>query len=103
MRDVTDSAMISIPAGAFLMGSDTGFNEEKPVHKVGVSAFEIDAFPVTNSQCLLGECIRIRSLEGQTASDRGRVGICCAGRPPSAGQSLGFPSRCGSFLVIGRK
>ena len=50
MPDVTDSVMISIPSGAFLMGSDTGFYEEKPVHKVGVSAFEIDPFPVTNGQ-----------------------------------------------------
>jgi formylglycine-generating enzyme required for sulfatase activity len=42
--------MVSIPAGSFLMGSDSGYGEERPVHSVDVAAFEMDSFPVTNRQ-----------------------------------------------------
>ena len=37
-----------IPAGFFLMGSDTGRDEERPVHRVWVDAFELAAFQVRN-------------------------------------------------------
>ena len=40
--------MVSIPAGEFTMGSDQGNPDEKPAHKVSVSAFLMDAIPVTN-------------------------------------------------------
>lgn len=36
-----------VPAGVFLMGSDTGQDDERPVHRVYVDAFEASAFPVT--------------------------------------------------------
>ena len=48
------SAMISLPGGTFLMGTDyaNGFPQdgEGPVRQVTLSAFEIDAFPVTNEE-----------------------------------------------------
>jgi formylglycine-generating enzyme required for sulfatase activity len=40
-------AMILLPAGEFLMGSDRGNTDESPVHKVKLSAFLIDKFEVT--------------------------------------------------------
>jgi formylglycine-generating enzyme len=40
----------SIPAGPFLMGSDVGGDNERPVHTVELSAFSIGIDPVTNAQ-----------------------------------------------------
>ena len=36
-----------VPAGAFLMGSDAGQDDERPVHRVHVDAFEMSIHPVT--------------------------------------------------------
>jgi formylglycine-generating enzyme required for sulfatase activity len=41
--------MIQIPAGWFLMGSDAGQDNERPVHRVWVDAFELGACQVTNA------------------------------------------------------
>jgi len=42
--------MIQIPAGSFLMGSDTGQDNERPVHRVWIDAFELGACQVTNAE-----------------------------------------------------
>ena len=42
--------MIQIPAGSFLMGSENFYPEERPVHRVEVESFRIDAHPVTNEE-----------------------------------------------------
>ncbi len=39
-----------IPAGDFLMGSEAGYHEEKPVHPAHVEAFYMDECPVTNRE-----------------------------------------------------
>ena len=39
--------MVSIPAGRFEMGSEIGLPDEKPVHLVALSAYEIDRYEVT--------------------------------------------------------
>jgi hypothetical protein len=39
-----------IPAGQFRMGSDSGQDDERPVHEVEVSAFECAVYPVTVPQ-----------------------------------------------------
>ena len=39
--------LVTIPAGDFLMGSETGADNEKPVHRVWVDAFAIARYPVT--------------------------------------------------------
>jgi formylglycine-generating enzyme required for sulfatase activity len=39
--------LVTITAGAFLMGSETGADNEKPVHRVWVDAFAIARYPVT--------------------------------------------------------
>lgn len=36
-----------IPAGVFLMGSDEGGDDERPIHRVYVDAFELAVYPVT--------------------------------------------------------
>ena len=41
--------MVQIPAGWFLMGSDVGQDNEKPVHRVWVDAFELAACQLTNA------------------------------------------------------
>src|SRR5215469_11818851 len=42
--------MVKIPGGTFRMGSDEHYPEEAPAHRVTISAFWIDAGPVTNRQ-----------------------------------------------------
>lgn len=42
--------MIVIPVGPFLMGSDDGQDNEKPIHEVWLDEFRLAKFPVTNAQ-----------------------------------------------------
>ena len=42
--------MLSIPGGAFNMGSEAHYPEEAPVHQVIVDGFWMDTYPVTNAQ-----------------------------------------------------
>ena len=42
--------MVAIPAGPFTMGRDDGADDERPAHRVELTAFEIDRLPVTNAQ-----------------------------------------------------
>ncbi|GEM_PF-1008630 len=41
---------VSIPAGEFMMGSENGYNDEKPVHKVKVSGFWMGKYEITVGQ-----------------------------------------------------
>src|ERR1044071_7202695 len=41
--------MVWIPGGTFLMGSDRHYAEERPAHRVTVSGFWMDRYPVTNA------------------------------------------------------
>ena len=47
--EFVEPAMVRIPAGWFLMGSDTGQDNEQPVHRVWVDAFEFAVCQVTNA------------------------------------------------------
>ena len=40
--------MVFLPGGEFMMGSNDGNADEKPVHKVTITAFMMDKFPVTH-------------------------------------------------------
>jgi len=40
---------VRIPAGAFLMGSDAGQDDERPVHRVRVDAFAMAVYPITRA------------------------------------------------------
>ena len=39
-----------VPAGAFMMGSEHGQEDERPVHRVHVDAFDASVYPVTRVQ-----------------------------------------------------
>ena len=39
--------MVAVPGGCFQMGSDTGSSDEKPVHEVCVSNYQIGKYEVT--------------------------------------------------------
>jgi len=43
-------AYVVIPDGAFLMGSDSGQEDERPVHRVHVDPFHMSRFPVTRRE-----------------------------------------------------
>ncbi len=45
-----ESKMVEIKGGSFMMGSEDGRDEEKPVHKVNVSSFKMCAYLITNRQ-----------------------------------------------------
>ncbi len=45
--------MVLIPEGSFLMGSEEGPDNEKPVHAVWVDRFRIGKFPITRSEYLI--------------------------------------------------
>lgn len=44
------SSMVVIPAGEFLMGSEGGYPNERPVHAVFVETFALSQYPVINAQ-----------------------------------------------------
>jgi serine/threonine-protein kinase len=44
------AGMVLVPAGHFLMGSDRGLENERPVHEVYLDHFFVDATEVTNAQ-----------------------------------------------------
>ena len=46
-------ALVRIEGSWFMMGSDDGEDNERPVHRVWVDSFEIAAFPVTNAEYAL--------------------------------------------------
>ncbi len=53
-----EMALMYVPAGEFTMGSESGYDDEKPVHAIYLDAFWIDQTEVTNKQyadCVLSE------------------------------------------------
>jgi eukaryotic-like serine/threonine-protein kinase len=50
VRAMDDMLMVRVPAGTFVMGSDTGNPNHAPAHKMFVSAYWIDQHEVTNRQ-----------------------------------------------------
>ena len=42
--------MVNVPAGEYVIGSENGFNNEKPEHRVTLDAFQIGRYPVTNAE-----------------------------------------------------
>ena len=42
--------LVTVPAGAFAMGSDAGQPDERPVHRVWVDEFGLGVHPVTNAE-----------------------------------------------------
>ena len=50
---IVEPACALVPAGSFLMGCETGQNEEKPVHRVWIDAFEMAVVQVRNQDFAL--------------------------------------------------
>lgn len=50
ITDAHGTTLLVVPAGEFTMGSEQGFPDEVPVHKVYLDAFYIDLTEVTNKQ-----------------------------------------------------
>jgi sulfatase modifying factor 1 len=48
--EIIEPAMVRIPEGWFGMGCENGRDDEKPVHRVWVDAFELGAYQVTNEE-----------------------------------------------------
>jgi formylglycine-generating enzyme len=48
--DLGEPRMVAIPEGWFLMGSETGQDNERPVHRVWVDSFEMAECQVTNAE-----------------------------------------------------
>ena len=42
--------MVLVPEGDFLMGSNDGTDDDKPMHTVYIDAFYMDSYEVTNAQ-----------------------------------------------------
>ncbi|MCI0447443.1 formylglycine-generating enzyme family protein [bacterium] len=56
---IIEPELISISGGVLLMGSETGADDEKPVHEVFVSPFRIARYPITNREFALSAIGRI--------------------------------------------
>lgn len=48
ITDAKGAQMVLVPAGNFIMGSNTGGSDEQPVHTVYINSFYIDKYEVTN-------------------------------------------------------
>jgi sulfatase modifying factor 1 len=97
--------MVWVPGGTFLMGSEDFYPEERPVHRVTVDGFWMDAHPVTNAQFR-------RFVKATGACNRGRAatrpGRLPGRRPRAAGprgarlppdQRSGGPARLAQLVA----
>jgi formylglycine-generating enzyme required for sulfatase activity len=50
LAQALDHSVACVPAGEFLIGSDTGDVDERPQRRIHLDAFEIDVYEVTNVQ-----------------------------------------------------
>ena len=48
--ELLDRSTVHIAAGEFLMGSNTGRDDERPLHAVYLDTFEMDRYEITNAQ-----------------------------------------------------
>lgn len=62
-----------IPAGTFLMGSDDGADDERPVHRVYVDAFELAIYPVT--ECHYEAFLKATRHDGPREWHGARAGV----------------------------
>ena len=78
-HDKADEEMVEIPAGCFQMGSDNGDPDERPIHKVCLSKFQMGKYEVrqknfqavmgTNPSQNVGADLPVDSLTWDEASD----------------------------------
>jgi formylglycine-generating enzyme required for sulfatase activity/predicted Ser/Thr protein kinase len=70
-RPTPPAGMVLIPGGTFQMGSETGDEDERPIHTVEVQPFFMDQAPVTNAQFF--EFLQARPEWRKAAADRART------------------------------
>jgi len=66
-RPTDEMVMVYVPAGEFQMGSEDGYDYEKPVHTVVLDAFWIDRTEVTNAQ--YEKCVQAGACAASTFKD----------------------------------
>lgn len=72
MPPALEPSPVHVSAGSFLMGSETGAADEKPIHRVMVSAFVLDRYEVTNVRyqaCVQAGACTAPSLPSSNARD----------------------------------
>ncbi|HPL82143.1 MAG TPA: SUMF1/EgtB/PvdO family nonheme iron enzyme, partial [Anaerolineaceae bacterium] len=62
VREIDSMEMVFVPEGIFIMGSDDGYNDERPVREVYLDAYWIDKYEVTNAQYAL--CVEAKACDG---------------------------------------
>ncbi len=50
LADLLDESMVGVPAGSFMMGSESGDLDERPMRAVYLDAYQIDRYEITNAQ-----------------------------------------------------
>lgn len=73
VSEVDGMVQVFVPQGEFGMGSDDGWESEKPVHTVGLKAYWIDQTEVTNAQyslCVQAGACNPPSSPGSFTRDR---------------------------------
>ena len=65
-----ESYWVTIPAGKFLMGSENGDDNEKPVHNVYLAKFQIGKYEVTNRQ--YAQCVKSGICVGTSDVGKGK-------------------------------
>jgi formylglycine-generating enzyme required for sulfatase activity len=48
--EAIEPVMVRVPGGSFWMGCEIGRDDEKPLHRVWVDAFELAACQITNEE-----------------------------------------------------
>ena len=77
-----DRSTVAIPAGEFIMGSETGRDDERPAHRVYLDAYELDRYEVTNAQYR-------------------RFLLATEGRPPRYWADTMYPAGQADYPVVG--
>ena len=76
VNPIDGGEMVSVPAGEFIMGNNTGYDDEQPDHSVYLDAFYIDKYEVTNAQYRLcvetGGCSRLVKTDYYDNPDLGQ-------------------------------
>lgn len=102
--------LVSLPGGTFQMGDTTGNSDEKPIHTVTLSAFEMGAYEITNAQyaAYLNEALAAGEIEvvnglvkGKSGDYTGHAYINLAGYCYSAGPEDSCWVRCtGTEFIV---